>query len=664
MPLDYSDSAPQRRPGDFRRKGTDGPPYVASLTKTRQPKGNKAELIAKVQARCIDLTDFDFDNYDGNPSSCTVDQLREALGPEPADELYGRPSGFGDPLENSYALRKYVERQLVAGVIKLVRDYKIDPDRVDIDDQGVLDGLVKDAERAADAMIWADRGTHVHLLVERHERGQDWADLIPAGEALGIPRMLQARIVAQWFEFRAALGARSLACELTLVNDEMRIAGTTDLLDVFTDDLDLAVADTTYTVEAGQAVIGDVKTGELREKYAVQIVGYADAVPYDTEAEVRGEWPAKPHPNVGLIYHYDLRSALDGEVIDWRAVPVDLAVGRAGARICCEARDWPATSPFGDPIVVSVPHSADGQAAAVEPETADLNPKGSTAPAAATIADEGPATSPADVPSPAADEGAVRPPTTAPSSASSASVVTPRADVGSAGSGGNHAAATAPSGPAPSRRDALRERRIRMEANANDTGWGDQFRIEWARHGITPESTDDEIEAALDAIEPPFDPDPAPPHGIVRPAAATAADPDGDIVPDHVIGELVAAIAESDVRDIVNAWLAEANAVGRSFDPRTRSRERYVLITFAAFALALAVGALEDDEMTDRAREVLCAVIPLDRLTIAQPTIPIGAVLASLNIDEAAGVRGFAERLRQIAPVPTGAHVAAVLAAA
>lgn len=623
------DPAPERRPGDFRRKGTGGPPYVSSPTKTRQPKGNKPELAAKVRERGIDLTDFDFDNYDGvNPMSCTVDQLKAALGPEPADELYGRPSGFGDPLENAYALRKHIERQKVAGTLRLVLA-GLDPSTVDLDDPAVLDRLVLEADAAADAMIWADRGTHVHLIVEHIETGRAWEHLIPAGEALGIPAPLQQRVAEQWVAFRRSMGARSLASELTLVNDELRIAGTTDLLDVFDHDLELPVADGTYVVTAGQAVIGDVKTGELRPKYAVQIVGYADGVPYDTDAETRAEWPVEPHQGVGLIWHYNLRAALDGELVEWEAIPVDLAVGRAGARICCEARDWPASSPFGQPIAAPSPFGAGDaadeprtvveQRAAVEPN--EVRP--SSAPAA-EIAESG-AGSPA-APPPATDEGAA-PPAVAPSSGS--------------------------------RRDALRERRIRMERNAIDTGWHVEFLAAWNAKGITRDSTDDEIEAALDSIEAPFDPDPAPPRGITRPQAATAVDVDGDVVTSEQIDSLLAVIRAVDTVSVVNGWLAQADAVGRSWDPRTRRRARQLEITRAASCLAQATDG--DDEL---ARVLLAAVI--DDQSIIQPAFVVGVTLAALTIDEARTLAELSLRLSlvKLERDVTPADVAALLAAA
>lgn len=146
-----------RLPGDFRRR-KDGAPYVKSLTETRQPKGNKPDLIEQCAARGIPTTGL------------TVPELRTALGPEPAWELYGRPSGFGDLIENQYNLMKYSERLVALGIA-------MDPSilRVldGVDDEAAereaLDRMVNQAHEVAGKNVAAERGTFLHAVTE-------WAD--------------------------------------------------------------------------------------------------------------------------------------------------------------------------------------------------------------------------------------------------------------------------------------------------------------------------------------------------------------------------------------------------------------------------------------------------------------------------------------------------------
>lgn len=147
---------PVRKPGDFKRKGADGPPYVKSLTKTRQPTGKKDELLERCAARGIDV-----------PPKATVPTLKELLGPDPAWELYGRPSGFGDLIDNAHNLIKWKERQVVLG-IAMQPDvlHELDDVDGDQDERAALDRIANRAHEVAGSDIAADRGTWVHLLTE------------------------------------------------------------------------------------------------------------------------------------------------------------------------------------------------------------------------------------------------------------------------------------------------------------------------------------------------------------------------------------------------------------------------------------------------------------------------------------------------------------------
>lgn len=280
--LDTPPNATTQRPGDFRRRGQDGPPWVASVDKTRRPKGNKAELVAKCEARGLDI--------DG-----TVDQLVERLGPEPRDELYARPSSYGDPLENQSNLERWKERKILSGVWHLLQRQTF-PEWLDHPDDEALDNLAARCHEAAGTKLAADRGTHVHRLTERHDRGEPFDDLIDAGKNLGIPESLQRRIVEQWAETRGAMRVTARAVEQPVVNDDLRAAGTVDRIDVCGQQITTPFG----TIAAGEPFVGDIKTGKLIAAddgtpqwwvtYPVQLAVYADAVPYDVDTDTRGTW--------------------------------------------------------------------------------------------------------------------------------------------------------------------------------------------------------------------------------------------------------------------------------------------------------------------------------------------------------------------------------------
>ena len=152
-----------RDPNDFKRKGKDGPPYVKSLTKTRRPQGNKADLLAQAAARDLFV-----------PPKTTVPELRELLGSEPAWELYGRPSSYGRLIEDEWNLHKWRERNTVLGIAMdpgLLRILTADEYLYTLTERQALDRICDRAHDTehADTMMAADRGTFVHVLTE-------WAD--------------------------------------------------------------------------------------------------------------------------------------------------------------------------------------------------------------------------------------------------------------------------------------------------------------------------------------------------------------------------------------------------------------------------------------------------------------------------------------------------------
>lgn len=294
MPLPTgTPAAPERRPGDFRRAGPNGPPIVASTTKTRQPKGNRPELAAKAEAAGID------------PEGLTVAQLKERLGPEPADEIYGRPSGFGDDLDDPWNLVKWKERQVALGIAMrpdlLDRMQGIDPE----DERRTLDGIVAAAHDTAGSHMAADRGTFVHLLTEIVEERPSWSyDSVnwpKPDPAFGLTTEMCGELMGGWDRLVIDNGLEVLATEATVVNDSRRLAGTLDRLCRTTKPLTFTYKnDDTVTVPAGTVLVVDIKTSDLRDKgdgfpnywlsYPTQVLAYAEARPYDPDSDERGEW--------------------------------------------------------------------------------------------------------------------------------------------------------------------------------------------------------------------------------------------------------------------------------------------------------------------------------------------------------------------------------------
>lgn len=86
----------------------------------------------------------------------------------PRRVMYGRPSGFGGALDNPYNLVKWKERQLLIGVAEI----GLDGMTFDPEDRDALDAIAARCHEAAGSSLAADRGTHIHLLLELADRGE------------------------------------------------------------------------------------------------------------------------------------------------------------------------------------------------------------------------------------------------------------------------------------------------------------------------------------------------------------------------------------------------------------------------------------------------------------------------------------------------------------
>lgn len=274
---------------------------------------------------------------------------------------YGSPSNRAKQIENTTNLVKWGERRVVLGIGHALADtsgygYNLttacfDLTKLDVDSdeyKTLADGVIIRAKDLAKAMLAADRGTHGHALTEDHDEGRDWVTRAEAGEALGLDAELQAALVAAWRQMLADTGLEILAVEASCVDDMWRLAGTLDRIARTTRPLRFArTSGEIVEVPAGTVLVLDVKTGEDRidrgywQGYAIQIASYAQSVPYDTEAETRGEWPWPIDQQHALIAHLDIPKALaTGEAV-CRLVHVDLVAGREhGGECVVQAKAW------------------------------------------------------------------------------------------------------------------------------------------------------------------------------------------------------------------------------------------------------------------------------------------------------------------------------------
>ena len=345
-PFSGPGNSDQRKPGDFKRRGDQGAPYVKSLTKTRQRQGNKPELLAQAEAADLFV-----------PPKTTVPELRELLGPEPAWEIVKRPSGLSDLIEDQWNLFKWLERSTVLGIAldpNLLRI--LDDVGDDLDERQALDRICAQAhdEQHADTKMAADRGTYIHTITE-------WAD---AGMR-GTPPWCDPRfnmtdkqidaIAAGWLKLLDDNGLIVLASEATVVNDGIGAAGTLDRLVRTTSPI---VFEGT-TIPDDIVIELDIKTSKLHTNndgapawwsgYPIQLLCYAGSVPYccddGPQLDTRGEWEQQPSALHAVIAHLDIDRLDDGEAV-WQLIHVDLDVARQGVAALEAAEAYHAAPKF------------------------------------------------------------------------------------------------------------------------------------------------------------------------------------------------------------------------------------------------------------------------------------------------------------------------------
>lgn len=313
---DLDPNAPaERLPGDFKRNAHTKAPYVSDPTGATVKSGERRGL--------------------------------------PKWVMYGRPSGFGDQIENGTNLEKYNQRLIILG-LALKQNLLVEAIRFLSDGNGdekewrkIADKCVNDARDAADADLAADRGTFAHALTHDADMGIE-DTTVEEGEALGIPAAAQGALVLAWNDMRSTYRLEVLASEVTVVNDRYRQAGTLDRIVRLGRDLTFTVEGELVTLPAGAVLVLDIKTGADHKdagywnSYAVQIAAYASSLPYDTETETRGEWAWEINERWALIAHLPVAAAIEGEAT-CTVVLVDLQRGHHAAALCMAAKAWEAS---------------------------------------------------------------------------------------------------------------------------------------------------------------------------------------------------------------------------------------------------------------------------------------------------------------------------------
>jgi len=237
---------------------------------------------------------------------------------------YARNSSLGDTLDEKSALNNWLVSKAMEGmgrnpelVAKVIAVTPYD------DHKPAWTKLREEAIQAGRGAYKADLGTAVHAMSERWEQEPTFDPGEPYPAAL-----------TAYSKCMESLGLVSQLFECQFVNDVLHVAGTADRLFETTQPL---LTPTNEVMPSGALVIGDLKTGDSLEYsiagYSVQMAGYAGGSLYDVVNNVRMPTPTI-HQRWGIIMHMNV-AAGTCEFL-W----VDLEVGRYGAHLANEVREW------------------------------------------------------------------------------------------------------------------------------------------------------------------------------------------------------------------------------------------------------------------------------------------------------------------------------------
>lgn len=302
---------------------------------------------------------------------------------------YGQPSGRGRQIENDFALSKWTQREIVRGVgidetlrVMCVDVAALDPDTSEY--RELADKVVARAQIAAESMLSANRGSHVHLIVQIDDEGGDWRLRADEGVALGISEDAQAALVAAWRAMRVDADIEVLVSEASCVDDAWHLAGTLDNVVRLRRALTFRMPTAELrTIPAGTISVLDKKTGSRRvdrngavmywHGYAIQIASYAQSVYYDTEREMRAAWPWAIDQQHALIAHLDVVAAIAGDTEGLcELVYVDLVAGREdGGVLANAAKAWERRSDLFSVAQVAVDDVEGQPLSVVEPLSTD-----------------------------------------------------------------------------------------------------------------------------------------------------------------------------------------------------------------------------------------------------------------------------------------------------
>lgn len=234
---------------------------------------------------------------------------------------YTRTTTFVSAIEDTYKLGLWQQRHVARGVA-FHRDLVELISKTDAEDRDEMDRLVTMARERSGAGDAARLGTYLHAVSEAADRGQDPGEVELPLQSYGLldPTPYIAHLAAY---LQATANLKAVEIEAFLVNDPLKVAGTTDRVVIY----------------EGKRYIADLKTGKSvtewgYHKIAAQLAMYARSRPYDFTTHERLE-PHGAELDRGILIHLPAEGDQAGTCTLWW---VDLMQGWEIVQLCRNVR--------------------------------------------------------------------------------------------------------------------------------------------------------------------------------------------------------------------------------------------------------------------------------------------------------------------------------------
>lgn len=272
-------------------------------------------------------------------------------------------SNYGFPLADQYGLNKWKMRELVKGIAQR-QDLIALLSVLDPGSKGKIDEIIDTALQVAGTSAEANKGTSIHEALRLADMGLPYPPMFE-------PFVSSYRAELQRFGLTVGL------IEATVYSPGLNARG--DL-------------DRTFIESDGSHVLGDVKsTGHLEDQaheISVQMAVYQSATHYRDD---KGAWHAIPRGKHPLRDDYAIIVHVDREHATVTLYRLDLWIGKRGANLAEQVRQWrkagPVLLPYAPPAHPTMTYQRDNPAVAEAPWLNQANPSMGRAVDTATVAD-------------------------------------------------------------------------------------------------------------------------------------------------------------------------------------------------------------------------------------------------------------------------------------